>query len=297
MSCIVSKKNLGKSKCNKLPTVPKMMITTPNEFFLAPADFADDAALKVKLQALLLNPSASRGYLWPQFSLFENRSEEAQYEDTVLGMWPMRDGQYRYFFGITKNMCTHKAMFSHRAVNEGRVFIIDLDNQIWGTEDPATGNIMGFSIGLLHTEKMMIGDGSSNSTKSPVFLCLADNEEFDKNGALIETGIINQLERLTDVEIKAATAFAAAGFTVDVKQVCDQIGVNGLLMADFLLYAADGVTLQTLQSVTPDPNVDGRYAIVAPGGNLFESGSLALRAPSLLTVKAYETPKKLTVTI
>lgn len=297
--CIVEKKNLGKSRCVKLPSVPKAMITTPDNFYLEPADYATDAALKVALQDLLVAPINSRGYLWPQFSSYENRSTESQYEDTILGMFPTYDGQYRFLMGIHKDMCTHKAMYSHRAVGEGRVFIIDVDNQIWGTEDPDTGNIYGFSIGLLHTEKFMLGDGQSNSTKSPVLIVLEDNEQFDKHGVLIETGIIKQLERLTDVDIALAGAFLATAFTVDVTQSCDGIPVSGLLLADFILYASNGVTTQAILSVVENSSVPGRYLITAPtvGPDVFEDGTLTLRAPSLLTVKAYENPEPLTVNI
>lgn len=297
LSCVIHKKNLGKSKCNKMPTVPKMIIETPDNFFLEPADYATDAALKAALQDLLVAPVNSRGFLWPQFSSFENVSQEAGYEDTIFGMIPMIDGQYRFKMGIHKNMCTHKAIQSHRMLNEGRAFIIDMDNQIWGYEDEATGNIYGFSLALLWTEKFMFGDGTSNATKSPVFICLADNEEFDKSGVLIETKIINQLERLTDVTLTTVGAIAAAAFTVEVKQSCDGVPLSGLVLADFILYAADGVATQVIQTVAEDANIPGRYLLSAPGGNDFEDGTLTLRAPSALTVKAYEAEAAIAINI
>jgi hypothetical protein len=291
------KKNLGKSKCTKLPKLFKYMITTPDNFFLAAADYADAAALKTAIQNLILNPIATRGYKWPNFSAVEETSEDAQYEDNALGITPIRDGQYRFKPSISKNLCVHQAMFSHRAVNEGRVFLVDLDNQLFGTDD-GTGNIYGFSIGLLWTEKLKISNGS-DSTKSPLYLVLADNEEIDKNGVLLDGSKLNFVEPLTDVTLTVAGAFVATAFKVDVKQTCDGTPVQGLALADFLLYAADGVTLQTILSVVADANVPGRYTLTAPtvGPNPFESGTLYLRAPSALTVKAYETPEAMTVTI
>src|SRR5690606_30586716 len=102
------KVNLGKSRDIRLPNLPKCMITTPNATLIAPEDYATEALLKTKLQALICNPYSTRAYLWPLFSLFENRSEEAQYEDTALGIHPTRDGQYRFMFGIRNGLCSHK---------------------------------------------------------------------------------------------------------------------------------------------------------------------------------------------
>jgi hypothetical protein len=297
-TCSTSKKNLGKSKCVQLPKLMRGMITTPESFKLAPSDYATQDALKTALQSLILNPINSRGYLWPLFSNVEDVSETAQYEDTPLSVIPIRDGQYRYKPMINKNLCLHKAMFSHRAVNEGRVFFLDLDNQLFGTEDEA-GNIMGFKIGLLHTEKLRISNGS-NSTVSPIYVVLSDNEEIDRSGVLIDGSAVNTVERLTDVSITSAGAQVTTGFKVDVKQSCDGVPVSGLLVADFVMYATDGVTVQTIASAAEDANTPGRYNILAPAGgspNPFEDGTLTLRAPSALTVKAYECNTPLTVDV
>lgn len=291
------KKNLGKSKCTKLPKLFKYMITTPADFSLAAADYADGDALRTAFQDLLLNPIATRGYRWPNFTAVEETSEEAQYEDNALGITPIRDGQYRFKPSISKNLCIHQAMFSHRAVNEGRVFFVDLDNQLFGTDD-GDGNIYGFTIGLLWTEKLKISNGS-DSTKSPLYIVLSDNEEIDNGGVLLDGSKLNFLEPLTDVTLTVAGAFLGTSFKVDVKQSCDGTPVQGLLLADFVLYASDGVTLQTILSATADANVPGRYNLIAPtvGPNPFESGTLYLRAAADLTVKAYETPEAMTVTI
>lgn len=293
-TCLVTKKNLGKSKCVDLPNVWKTMIVTPTTFSLAVADYASDSALKTAFQNLILNGINTRGHLWPKFSFHENRSEEAAYEDTVLGMLPIRDGQYRFMNGISKSMCTHIALYTHRSVGEGRVFPVDVDNQIWGWKDPSDSKIRGFSLALLWTEKFMLGDGSSNMTKSPVLVVLDDNEEFDKYGVLIKTRIVNELEPLTDVDITVSGAFAAASFKVDVKQTCDQVPVSGLLVADFLMTTTAGAA-QSISTAVEDANIPGRYTLTAT--TAFVDGSLTLRAPSLLTVKAYEPAAALTVDV
>lgn len=295
MSCTTKKKNLGKSKCNQLPALPKCMITTPSDFKLEPADYANAAALKTALQTAIKAGIAQRIYLWPLFSEVEMLSEEAQYQDTPLQLIPTRDGQYRFRFHITKNLALHRAMYTHRAVNDGRVFIFDLDNQLFGTED-VDGNIQGFSLALLHTEKMRWSDGAIPSS-SPVYVCLADNEEIDESGVLLDGNVVNQLERLTDVEIVLAgsSSFDASEFVVDVRQSMDKdVPVSGLVTADFIKYAANGVDTEAL-TAAEDVNVPGRYTLTATVA--FTSGTLTLRAPSQLTITAYECPEPLEVTI
>jgi hypothetical protein len=270
------------------------MITTPDNFKLLPADYANEAALKTALQNAIKAGIAQRIYLWPLFSEVEQLSEAAQYQDTPLTLTPSRDGQYRFKFHITKNMALHKAMFTHRSINEGRAFLFDLDNQLFGTED-SEGNIWGFSLALLHTEKFRWSDGAV-PTSSPIYVCLGDNEEIDLNGVLLDASVVNQLDRLTDVSISLAAgdAFAADEFVVDVKQSTDGTPVSGLVTADFLKYAADGVTIEALVAVE-DVNNPGRYTLTA--GVAFTSGNLTLRAPSVLTVSAYENPDPLEVVI
>lgn len=295
INCESTKKNLGKSKCNKLPKLFKQMITTGDDFKLEPADFASASALKTKLQTAIKAGIASRIYLWPKFSGVENLSQETTYEDNPLTLIPVVPGQYRQKFHISKNLCAHKAMYSHNAINEGRVFLLDVANQLFGTLD-SDGNIRGFSLALLNVEKLMFSDGT-NSSKSPIFIALGDNEEIDENGVLIDGSSINQLEPLTDVEITIVGSVLSTGFTVEVKNACDGTPVAGLLLADFILYATDGVTPQTIQSVTADANVSGRYAIAAPGGNAFEDGTLTLRSAATLTVSAYEVPEALAINV
>lgn len=290
-----TKSNLGKSRCNKLPKLMKTMITTPDDFVLAPADLVSGATLLTALQALLKNPINSRGYLWPQFHNIEDNSEEAQYEDTPLARIPIRDGQYRFKPLISKNLCMHRAMYTHRAINEGRVFFIDVDNQLFGTED-ADGNMMGFKIGLLWTEKLRISNGT-NSTLSPIVVDLADNEEIDGSGVLVDASSLTTLEPLTDVTITSISQHASNGIVFEVKQSCDGTPVSGLVADDILVYAVDGNTLQAKLSLTENANIPGRYTLMPPGADPFEDGTLTLRAASALSVGAYEAEEALTVNV
>jgi hypothetical protein len=293
-------KNLGKTKCTAMPKLFKRVIEVPLGWYLDVADYATAAALKIKMQALLKNPISSRGYLYPPFvGAPVNNSEESSYETTPFGRIPIRDGQRRYKHFINAGLCVHKALQSHRKVNDGAVIYQDVDNQLLLTEPFGDGKLYPLTLALLWTEKMEIDGTGDASSKSPFVVDLADSKEIDKYGVLIDGSIVNSLFPLTDATIKLTDgdAFAAAEFFVDVFQSCDKQPILGLELADFLFLGADGITVQVIDSADEDANHPGRYHIVAPGGNLFEDGTLTLVAPSALSIDAYEVDEPLVVNI
>jgi len=294
-------KNLGKTKCYSMPVLFKRCIEAPKGWFLEPADYASKAALKTKLQALLTNPYATRGYLFPPFAnVPEDQSEASIYVDTPYGRTPVRDGQRRFLHAISQNLCVHKALQTHRKINDGTILYLDVENKLLLQEPNEDGNLYPLDLALLWTEKMKISKGDDSSL-SPFVVDLADSRQIDVYGVLIDGTVVNELEPLTDVviELAAGDAFAAAEFYVDVLLECDRTPVTGLADADFVMYAADGVTEQPILSADEDENTPGRYHIMAPisPANVFEDGYLTLAAPSLLTIKAYEVQEPLLVNI
>lgn len=272
--CNVTKDNLGLSTCNKLPALIRSIITTPDDFVLTAAE----AAVSTNWQDALIDVASDRIYLWPNFVGFEDMSEKEVYEDTPLAYLAVRDGKYRFRFDIKESLCFHKAMYSHRS-NHGRAFLFDIENQLVGTLDE-NGDIQGFSIQLLNTEKMKFSDGKV-STKSSIVLALQNNLELDQAGVLLDASFVNNLKRLTDVTITIVSAIATK-IVCTVAVTCDGTPVNGLVKADFSLVKASDGTAQTISSST---EVDGEYTL---NGSGLVNGSLSLVAPSVLSIEAYE---------
>ena len=277
LDCNITKKNLGLSKCNKLPSLIKSIITTPASFKLTPVQLLTESATKTALQNALLAGIAQRIYLWPNFVGFENISQEAVYEVNALAYIPVRDGNYRFKFHIKESLCFHKAMYTHRA-NGGRAFLFDVENQLIGTQDD-DGNFMGLSIQNLNTEKLMFSDGSV-STKSPILLALSDNKELDQDGAILDAAFVNTLTRLTDVTLEVVSA-SATTIVVKVFVTCDETPVNGLTDEDFVVLDAAGDP-QTISGATED---DGTYTLT---GSSIDSGTIDLVAAADLSVPGYE---------
>ena len=273
--CVVEKENLGLSKCNKFPALIKGIITTPDSFFLTPAN----AALQASWQAALEDVSSERVYLWPWFVGMENLSEEAVYEETPLAYLVVRDGNYRFKFHIKENLCIHRAMYSHRA-SQGRAFLIDTDNNIVGTLNDAGTQFKGFSIQLLNTEKLMFSDGSVSS-KSPLLLALKNNKEMDKDGYIVTLDGINDVVRIVDVALSIGTK-TTVSLVVTVTVACDGTKVNGLAKEDFKLLTSAGV----VQVITAATEVDGVYSLTKATD--FVDGTIGLQLAASLSTDPYE---------
>jgi hypothetical protein len=278
MECIIEKDNIYLSRCSDLPAMICSMITTPANFKATPEEAVDPDFWQDAIKA----GKANRIYLWPRFvGTPEDLSEETIYEDGPLGILHVRDGNYRFRFSMKESLCLHKAMYSHRATS-GRVILFDVKNQMIGTLDE-DDNFMGFTIQLLNTEKLKISDGSV-STKSPIYVALANNLELDQNGGVISASFVNTLQRLADVKITVVGTPSSSSLTVDVKTACDSQAVSGLAAADFALTETDGDT-QTIGAATESTSVEGRYTLTGSG---WVDGFISLKAPAALSIDAYE---------
>jgi hypothetical protein len=294
---LTTRRNIGaNSKLNKLPKLFKYMIIVPDGFELAAADWASATALKTALNTAIKAAVASRAYLFPPIVKCEEKSQDATYDDSALNIDDVYNGQYRFLFHFSKNMFTVKDLATHYYKNEGRAILVDLENKILVTEK-SNGKLTGMSIAMLKPEKMDISDGS-NSTTAPMFLCLADPDDINLRGRLLDgSSVIRELTPLVDVAITLADgdAFDAAGFKVNVKVESDGTPVSGLLLADFVKLAADGITTESIATAAENANVPGEYNILPT--TTFADGTLKLRAASSLTVSAYENPTRLQLAV
>lgn len=283
--CADNRENLGLSRCKNLPSQFKGMFTVPKNLRFT----ATQAATASFWQDLIKSGRATRVYLWPEFDMMENLSEETTYEDTSLSYLKVRDGQYRFKFSIHQSMCLHKAMFTHASSN-GRVVLFDQQNQLLVTQT-GTDEYAGLNLQLLNPEKLMINDGSV-TTKSPIMVALRDNLEIDENGYTIKVNFLGSLERLTDVDVAVIGTPTATSIVVSVKASCDGTHISGLVVADFVKLTAAGAT-QSITSATEDADAE-TYSLVGTG---WTTGSINLVAAEDLSIDAYESTGAATVTI
>lgn len=288
-TCERVRQNLDKSKCTKLPGVPVSMLTVSNSFELTEEQIATEAALKTALQTVIKASYNDRGWKWPKFSNGEDVSEETIYSKTPFGTRKIRDGNYGFRFMVSKSLCLHKKMFSHSS-NEGRVIPYDKEGRIWLTKK-SNGKYTGFTVDMLNVEKMKISFGDV-LTETPIEVWLSDNLELDENGYLIDCPF-NELEPLTSVVLEVTDVVDSDNFKVTVTQECDGTRVSGLVLADFTVLTAAGAA-QAPDTVT-EPNDDGEYLFTRAAN--FITGSVNLKAPSAVSIDAYESTGAQTVTI
>lgn len=270
------RKSLTPADCPELPGLLLSMITTGPNFKATKAQWEDPEFWQAAIKA----DPPNRIYPWPNFAANENVSTEATYEDSVYGILPASDGQYRWRQGYRQSMCWHRAAFTHRS-NSGRVILMDETSMI-GMRNSA-GEFMGLTKQLLHTEKMIFSDGAV-ATKSPILVALANPKEFDQSGYMIPSSVLDGLTKVVDVVLTIIGTPADDEIIVDVMTECDNYPVLGLALADFILKDADGNT-QSISSRTADPVVQGRYTLSGTG---FTSGTLELKPASTLSLSAYD---------
>jgi hypothetical protein len=258
--------------------MPKCFIETPAGFSITPAN----AASAAYWQARCLDTPGVRIYPWPLLFNFTDQSEKAVYQKTPLGVRLVRQGRYEFLFEIAQDLCLHQAMFTHRTSN-ARIFIIDVEDGLYGTVLPS-GNLAGFSVGLLNPEKLVISNGTV-ATTSPIMISLNDHKELDQNGFVIDGTFIDSILRLTDVTITPITCTTTV-LTITVTAACDGTPVAGLLTADFIVLKASDGSTQTVVAA-PVAGALGTYTLT---GTALATGTINLRAASLLTVQAYELP-------
>ncbi len=292
LSCDVNNvKNIGVTKCNKLPQQPVQLIETNADFRLTAAQAADPSQMKTAFQNAIRAGKATRVYLWPRFTGGENASTEATYDATTLSDLVADAGKYAFRFHLAKALCTHKAMFTHNGSGK-RFFILDKEEQLLATEF-SDGKFGGLLSSLLNVEKLLWNIDGSTATKSPIYLVLENYKEIDARGALLDGSFVSELFPLTDVQI-VLSAVAAGTFTATVTQVCDGTPVSGLVAADFNVRTAAGAA-QAPTSVTETPAGSGIY--VAPRSGNYVTGTVDLVAAGSLTIVAYESTGPATLTI
>lgn len=284
LDCTQQLKNIGVSACKKMPQAIESFIKTPLGFTMT----AENAALVASWQTEVLKAVGERSYVFPLAYDFENLSEEATRATSNLGKEILvRPGQYRFRNLFRENLEQHKAMYSHLG-SGGGVFPIDINKKLIYTSDDGGVTLQPFTLDQFAPEKIQFGDGQTPSL-SPIYWSLASNEELDVNGFQMQfTSQLLALKALTDVKLSLVGDALATGFTIAVKSALDNVGIRGLVTADFV--KTGGIAA----AVFGTDNGDGTYTFTGAG---LTTGTITLRAADLLTVKAYEAANILTVTI
>jgi hypothetical protein len=281
-------KNTGWSKfgANCLEAV-RGIILVPKGYEIA----TDVLALtKATWDATAVAIATSRTFLLPPADDIELTPIETEFKDTKFGGKKyVKSGQYGWNFMLELPYVIAQNLRAHNG-GDYDVFLYDNNGTIVATS-PNEVKIKGFSTQLIWVDDDKWSDGSSGHM-CKVMLILKDNDEWNIRGWARKPSDwdVEDIKVVYSVE-HTVTAILGTGMTVSVivkggDPSKSKFQVNGLVVGDFLLKTAAGVTVVP-SGVTP--NNDGTYTVAAtlPNGG-YTIGLVACASVSIADV-GYET--------
>lgn len=257
MGCATTKENVGFEKICIDMALIKGHIITPGDFeFTNVTTALTQAGWSTAIQANW----ADRIVPFPPVKMVEDVAEETIYEDLATGVEFVREGKRAYRLTHSGTLEFTKKARSFNGSGD-RIFFIDTEGRVIGTSDDGV-NFRGFSLDLLHVEKMKLNDGSVGA-KTNVYVVFEDGNELDDRGLSIKPSWNPlRLKSLIDITLTESGTSTTSLITVKVdtthsNQVQGGNPVYGLLITDFKVLSAAGVS----QSFTFEDNEDGTYAL------------------------------------
>lgn len=184
----------------------------------------------------------------------------------------IRGGKYQLSMDFINGMYFHKALHSLSSFGAYDVIFVDRVGSILGTKDNATGQLKGFTVGMMQGNKLTWGTDTT-AQREGIMMQLLNRLELDRNYVFIDNKSLGDfdatsVEGVNQVDLSFTAAPADSGTSVTVKAVRAQDGepVTGLAFGDFLM---------TVDGVTSNPTADDSEATGA--------GIYVLTVPALAT--------------
>jgi hypothetical protein len=249
--------NTGYDKCNVGLGAVKMIILTTDSFTIA----TETAA---KLLATWTAGIQER-YVFPLPIVWSatDQSEKDTYETSPLGMKKLgREGTFggEYLLDAPLGMQIGLRSFNGADL---RVFYVDLNGNILGMS--TDGAIMkGYKVGMFHCEGMTNPVTKEETKKIVVSIWEDTPSDRDDYGVAVTPTAFNplELEGLKDVELTVVGTPTTSSIVVDVKTSLGQVGLSGLVVADFVETTVPGVA-HTINSATAHGTIAGRYTLAS----------------------------------
>jgi len=259
------------------------LIITPDN---ASIDTETNARLEATWKTKIKAASGNRFYPFPSADSVTPQSQEDIYMDSPFkGQVFVREGKDSFTLNVDPKSPTYQSIL--RTFNDGsyKVFLIDSNQNIWGTSSNGT-LIEGFSINLLRIQKMGLVE-AANKPLTPIKITLNDPTEWNDRGIILENLTWNplNLQGLYDVDL-AASLYTTAGVTVSVNIA--QIAVNtpasqitGLAKEDFVIKIQSTGAVKTISAATD--NGDGTYTLACTMTSVAHTVDLV--APSAISIE------------
>jgi hypothetical protein len=295
-SCSVEDwQNTGFDKCNVNLGPIRLAILTTETFTISTEANAKLLATWVAgIQSKTVFPLPA---VWSQ----TDQSEKDTYETSPLGMKKLgKEGTYGAEFLLDAPLGMQINLRSFNGADL-RVFYVDINGNILGMSLDGT-ILKGFKVGMFQCEGMSTVVTAGETRKIVVNIWEDTPTDRDDYGVVVTPTAFNplELEGLKDLSLTIVGTPTSSSIVVDVKTSLGQVGLSGLVVADFIEETALGVG-HTINSATESATVAGRYTLASTAayvtGDLLylaHTGS-PVGAPHL-SIAGYEGANQATVT-
>ena len=269
-------------------------------YVLTPVDYEIESIVTANLEATwtsLINlAEGSRGFpvIYDGYlQAIAPTDDDPVFEDGLYGVRSKaRDGNKRNtmtYFNLSP--CITKAMKSYD--NQiFRAFEITNNGYWLGYSSDGT-KAQGFKVKFFAKHGQKPADDATG-WKQTYYVDYVDPNEFDKNVIFGKPTAfdIKELEGIKNVYFTEDSSGTSA-IVVDVKGNCDNVGVSGLVTADFVL-TLDSTGAEVTVTVTESSTTLGRYSLA---GTFAEAAhTLNLRQQPTMTTKGYESAGSIAIT-
>jgi hypothetical protein len=274
--------------CNKVIAPTAKLLLTTYDFEIASADLANTkATYTTAIEAETMFPL-------PLIEQTDNNSEEPVYftSDITGKQTKVRESKQNHTHRIMFNACLHKRLKNGFDGATMRVIEVDNNEVLIGTT-PDNIKFIGQEV-LVSVDDWVPAAGDTPAF-TPIRLNFNVNEERQRNIATVESDFgALELNGVQPATLATVGTPNATTIVVDVKTACDGVGINGLLVGDFIFLESDGITEEVISTATPDGTIDGRYTLSATA--FTNDGNLNLR--DVVNVgEAYYKGTAITITI
>ena len=287
VSCSTHVANTGvKDLCQDLGPIAGYMLC-PYDYSITEAN----ARLKATWDTAILAEKANRVYPFPPALGMTDNSEGTVYQDFALGRLFVKDGKTILQFSHQSSRYKHEALKSHTGRKCSVVFF-DQQGRIHGVVGSTASMFKAVNLSELTVEKIKMNDGSSQGTHTVVSMTFENPNEWETKPAVI-SGLPwepSTLTGLIDVELSLVGTATTSGMVVKAVGARSGYPFNGVV-GDFEVRNSAGV-IQSLTSVTADQGVHTITATLLAGAY-----TVALKAPSQMTTKGYESIAPISVTV
>jgi hypothetical protein len=257
-SCSVEDwQNTGYDKCNTNLGAVAMIILTADDYEIT------TEALAKTLATWTQGIQERNVFPLPRVWSATDQSEKDIYETSPLGQKKLgKEGTYGGEYLLDAPLGMQVALRSFNGADL-RVFYVDVNGNILGMSIDGT-KFRGYKVGMFHCEGMNNPVAKEESRKIVVNVWEDTPTDRDDYGVMVTPTAFNpiELEGLKDVNLTIIGTPTDSSIVVDVKTAYGQVGLSGLVTADFLEETALGVD-HTISSATESATIAGRYTLAS----------------------------------